>query len=97
MVCELFFLFFVFLPQEILLEAPFLHSWDFYCIFHYSIHFNTWIVTHPSVNHGLSCWTSVIWCFQLDIAVAVAVAELFQIVVILSQRAKIFNKYALAI
>ena len=32
----------------------------FYSIFHYSIHFNTWMVTHTSANHGPSCLTSVI-------------------------------------
>ena len=32
----------------------------FYCIFHYSIHFDTWRVTRPSANHGPSCLTSEI-------------------------------------
>ena len=31
-----------------------------YCIFHYSIHFETWRVTHPSANRGPSCLTSEI-------------------------------------
>ena len=41
-------------------EAPLHHSGDLYSIFDYSIHFNTWMVTHPSSNHGTSCLTSVI-------------------------------------
>ena len=60
---EQFYFFFIkyfFLPQKFLLEAPFLQSSDFYCIFHYSNHFNTCMVTHPSTNHGPSCLTSVI-------------------------------------
>ena len=32
----------------------------FYCIFSYSFHFTTWMVTHPSAIHGPSCLTSVI-------------------------------------
>ena len=32
----------------------------FYSIIHYCIHFNTWMVTHPSANHGTICFTSVI-------------------------------------
>ena len=48
-----------FLLQEFLLEAPFLHSWDF-TVFSLQHPLHTWMVTHPSANHGPSCLTSVI-------------------------------------
>ena len=40
-------------PKEYVLEAPFLRTRDF-TVFLYTIHFNTWMVTHPNANCGPS-------------------------------------------
>ena len=51
---NLFIFNFAFLAQE---NVSF---WDFYIIFNIRIHFNTGLVTNPSANCVLSCFTSVI-------------------------------------
>ena len=49
-----------FFASRVCIEGPVSPLLRFYCIFHYSIHFNTQMVTHPSANLGPSCITSVI-------------------------------------
>ena len=58
--CKECFFFFSFFCLRSFLGGPVSPLLRFYCILHYSSHFNTWMVTHPSANHGPSCLTSVI-------------------------------------
>ena len=46
-----------FLPQEFLLEGPRFSTPEI--LLYFSLHFNTWMVNHPSANHGSSCLTAV--------------------------------------
>ena len=51
--------FFFFFPQKYIFEAPFLRFWDFTVFVATASTANPWMVTHPSVNRGPSCLTSV--------------------------------------
>ena len=52
---------FFFFASGVFIGGPVYPLLRFYCIFHYSIHFDTWMVTlPPSANHSPSCLTSVI-------------------------------------